>query len=122
MASPEGKSGEPRLVSVNLAGSTLTIRTDANQDYVTRLEEYVNEKLEEVQPEGRRLAVRSALALAVLSIADDYFSALDSRDTLERNLRERLSRVLTRVDSALESDESTSETPASPSASEGPFR
>lgn len=111
MASPEGKSGEPRLVSVNLAGSSLTIRTDANQDYVTRLEEYVNAKLEEVQPEGRRLAVRSALALAVLSIADDYFSALDSRDTLERGLRERLNRVLVRVDNALEPDENTSLTP-----------
>jgi cell division protein ZapA (FtsZ GTPase activity inhibitor) len=105
MASTNGKSGEPRLVSVSLAGSTFTIRTDAHTDYVARLEKYVNDKLEEVQPDGRRLAVRNALALAALSIADDYFSALEKRDALERNVRERLKRVMARVDAALDSDD-----------------
>jgi cell division protein ZapA (FtsZ GTPase activity inhibitor) len=101
MPPTEGRSGEPRLVAVNIAGSTLTIRTDANQEYVSRLEQYVNEKIEAVQPVGRRLSVRSALALAALSIADDYFSATDKHTALDHSVRERLKRVLGRVDAAL---------------------
>lgn len=101
MAAAPGKDGEPRLVSVNLAGSAFTIRTDANQEYVTRLEQYVNDKLEEVQPEGRRLSVRNALALAALSIADDYFSASDGRDEMDKVVRDKLKKVLARVDDAL---------------------
>jgi cell division protein ZapA (FtsZ GTPase activity inhibitor) len=88
-------------VGVNIAGSTLTIRTDASQDYVTRLEKYVNDKIEMVQPDGRRLSVRSALALAALSIADDYFSASEKQTALDRTVRDRLKRVLLRVDAAL---------------------
>lgn len=92
-------------MSVNLAGSSFTIRTDADQDYVTRLEKYVNDKLSEVQPEGQRLSMRSALALTALSIADDYFSVLESRDELDHKLRDGLKRVLARVDTALGQDE-----------------
>jgi len=111
MPSSNGKNGEPRLVSVILAGSTFTIRTDASQDYVTRLEQYVNEKLEEVQPDGRTLSARNALALAALSIADDYFSALESREALEENVRDRLKRVMARVDAALDSDDGPRDAP-----------
>ena len=81
------------------------LRTDANQEYVARLEKYVNDKLEEVQPDGRRLSVRSALALAALSIADDYFSASDDRDELDQSVKRRLKKVLARVDAALTSEE-----------------
>ena len=103
MAASKTKSG-PRLVSVKIAGSTLTIRTDASQDYVDRLQKYVNEKIEEVQPEVRNLPLKSALALAALSIADDYFSSEESRQKLDDNVRQRLKRILLRLDAALEDE------------------
>ncbi len=101
-----GRGGEPRPVAVHLAGSTFTIRTDASQDYIERLQTYVNGKLEEVHPSGRRLSARNALALAALSIADDYFSAAESRDELDRVVRDRLKGVLLRVDEALSGEDS----------------
>lgn len=104
MVASGGKKGQPRLVSVNLAGSSFKIRTDASQDYVTRLERYVNEKIVGVQGGGRQHSIRTALALAALSIADDYFTASESRDELDQEVRERLRRVLERVDAALESE------------------
>lgn len=101
MATGDSK-GQPRLVSLNLAGSTFTIRTDASQDYVTRLEKYVNEKLNAVQPDGRPLPLKSALALAALSIADDFFSAEESRVELDLSVKERLKRVLLELDGAMD--------------------
>ena len=92
---------EPRLVSINIGGSDFTIRTDANQEYMDRLEKYVNDKLDEVQPVGRGLSMRNALSLAVLSIADDYFTATESLDELDQNVRTRIKKVLVRVDQAL---------------------
>jgi cell division protein ZapA (FtsZ GTPase activity inhibitor) len=101
---PGDNEQKSRLVTVNLAGSNFTIRTDAGQDYVAKLERYVNQKLEAVQPEGRPLPLKSALALAALSMADDYFSADDSRAALDQNVRERLKRILVRLDAALEGE------------------
>ena len=98
------QGGTARLVSVKLAGSTFTIRTDASREYVAALEQYVNEKLDAVQPAGGRLSMRSALALAALSIADDYFASARSREVLDQNVRERLKTVLARVDAALEAE------------------
>jgi cell division protein ZapA (FtsZ GTPase activity inhibitor) len=103
MASGERK-GQPRLVAVKIAGSTFTIKTDASQDHMSRLEQYVNEKIELVQPENRSLPLKSALALAALSIADDYFAAEEDRQKLDRNVRQRLKRILLRVDAALEDE------------------
>ncbi len=103
MATGESRS-QPRLVSLNLAGSNFTIRTDASQEYVTRLESYVNEKLNAVQPDGRPLPLKSALALAALSIADDYFSAEESRAELDQSVRKRVKRILTGLDDAMETD------------------
>lgn len=92
---------EPRLVSINIGGSDFTIRTDANQDYMERLEKYVNDKLAEVKTEGSTLPMRTTLSLAMLSIADDYFTATESRDELDQNVRSRIKKVLLRVDQAL---------------------
>lgn len=103
MASGEKKS-QPRPVDVRISGSTFTIRTDASQEYVSRLERYVNEKVEEVQPEGRSLPLKSALALAALSIADDYFSADGKREAVEQEMNQKLRRILLRIDTALEED------------------
>lgn len=97
----DGTTKKARQATITLAGSTYTIKTDAAPEYVDRLEQYVNEKLEEVQPGAQRLAPRTAIALTALSIADDYFSALEGRKQLERTVRERLGRLLARIDSAL---------------------
>ena len=76
-------------------------KTDASEEYVARLEQYVNDKLDLVQPGATRLAPRTAFALAALSIADDYFEAKERKDDLEATVRDRLERLMTRIDTAL---------------------
>ena len=97
----DGTTKQARQVTITLAGSTYTIKTDATEEYVNRLEQYVNDKLDIVQPGGQRLAPRTAVALAALSIADDYFSATERQSDLAKTVRERLGRLLARIDAAL---------------------
>ena len=97
----DGTTQKPRQVTITLAGSTYPIKTDASEEYVARLEEYVNEKLDLVQPGATRLAPRTAFALAALSIADDYFEARAKRGDLESSVRDRIERLVTRIDAAL---------------------
>ena len=94
-------AARPRPMTVSLAGSTYTSKTDASEEYVGRLEQYVNDKLDLVQPGSQRLAPRTAFALAALSIADDFFSAEGKRAELEDAVRDRLERLVTRIDAVL---------------------
>jgi cell division protein ZapA (FtsZ GTPase activity inhibitor) len=97
----EEKAGRTRSVPVTLAGAELTIKTDATDDYVSRLQRYVNDKVDALKPDRTAMAQRNALALAALSIADELFSAQEQRDTTTKALRDRLERLVTQIDSAL---------------------
>ena len=60
-------------VKVQIFGNTYNIQGEAQEEYILRLAEYVNEKMEEVSSglaTGNQL---QAAILAALNIADEYF-------------------------------------------------
>ena len=92
---PEGS-----VISVEIHGQRYPIRSTLDQDYVTRLASYVDEKMRaaaDQTPTGDslRLAV-----LAALNIADELFRCRDATDQRNGQLAERteeLERLLDRV-------------------------
>ena len=79
-----------RTVTVEVAGQKLQIRTDADEDYLSSLAGYVNEKLGEVTGTSRPhrpISTQVRAVLVALRIADDLF-------TLRRQVREKSKRML----------------------------
>jgi cell division protein ZapA len=76
-----------RTITVEVAGQKLQIRTDADEDYLSSLAGYVNEKLGEVKSSTRTYSTHVLAVLAALRIADDLF-------TLRRQVREKSKRML----------------------------
>lgn len=89
-----------RVVSVQIHGQRYPIRSSLDQEYVTRLAAYVDERIRlagESSPSGDslRLAV-----LAALNIADELFRSRDvnrSRDGQLAQRAEELERLVDRV-------------------------
>ena len=91
---------EGRVIPVDVQGQRYPIRTSLEPEYVTRLAQYVDEKMRaaaESTPTGDslRLAV-----LAALNIADELFRCHDATQARSGELAERageLERLLDRV-------------------------
>ncbi|MDC0723010.1 cell division protein ZapA [Nannocystis bainbridge] len=83
-----------RSVQVEIAGQTLTIRSDEGQDYVQQLAEFVDGHLQLLSSGAKRVnsaanAQRVALLVA-MQIADELFREKDLHQRFRHKVHERL--------------------------------
>jgi cell division protein ZapA (FtsZ GTPase activity inhibitor) len=83
-----------RSVTVEVAGQKMTLRTDAEEAYVSSLADIVNRKIGEVKASSRALSTHVLAVMAALSIADDLLQAKQSEADLRRRVREKSKRIL----------------------------
>lgn len=88
----------PKPVKVQVAGQTLSLRTDAKPRYIKDLADYVTEKIEQAKSTGKIATTQSLALLAALTIADELFQAREDKERLERQVRERTERILRYLD------------------------
>jgi cell division protein ZapA (FtsZ GTPase activity inhibitor) len=85
-------------VKVSVAGTRLSVRTDAKPKYVKELAEYVTAKMEEAGASGRVITTQTLALLAAMTIADELFELRESQHELKRQVRERSERILRYLD------------------------
>lgn len=91
-------------VKVQIFGNTYNIQGEAQEEYILRLAEYVNEKMEEVCPDlspGNQL---QAAILAALNIADEYFQMKAMKAHLTTDLERKANALITMLDEGLIGD------------------
>ena len=91
-----------RSVVVEVAGQKLSLRTDADEDYIKSLAELVNEKIAEVKASSRTLSTHVLAALTALQIADELLQARRREADLRRRVREKSRRILDLLENAAE--------------------
>ena len=96
---------EPARVELSVLGQTLTVRTEASEDYIRSLAKYLEERVATIKRGGVRDA-QIALVLAALDIADELFRARDDVTRREGDVSARLGALVTLLERA---------TPTSPS-------
>ena len=96
---------EPARVELTVLGQTLTVRTEASEDYIRSLAQYLEERVATIKRGGVRDA-HTALTLAALDIADELFRARDDVTRREGDVSARLGALVTLLERA---------TPTSPS-------
>ena len=79
----------PGRVELTLLGQTLTVRTEADPEYVRTLARYLEERVEELKKGGVKDPM-AALTLAALDITDELFRAREDRDKQDGDLHARL--------------------------------
>lgn len=88
----------PKPVKVQVAGQTLSLRTDAKPRYIKDLADYVTEKIEQAKSTGKIATTQSLALLAAMTIADELFQLREEKQRLERQVRERTERILRYLD------------------------
>lgn len=89
-----------RSIQVEIAGQTLTIRSDEGPDYVQQLAEFVDGHLQLLSG-NKRPSSQSAQRIALLvamQIADELFREKDLHQRFRRKVHERLLRLRLALD------------------------
>jgi cell division protein ZapA len=86
--------GKERLVEIKVFGQTYTVKTDAEEDHIQAVAQYVNEKVDEVLKKTRSVSSLNVAILTALNIADDLLKEKEARRALLHEI-EAKSRDLT---------------------------
>ncbi len=86
---------------VNIAGYTLTVKTERSAEHMERLGELLNDKVREVQKSGVTANYLNVVMLAAMKLADEILDLRDRQDREKRNLEEKSRDLLSALDSAL---------------------
>jgi cell division protein ZapA (FtsZ GTPase activity inhibitor) len=84
-------------VELSLLGQTLTVRTEAEPEYIRRLAAYLEERVQELRSAGVKDPLAS-LTLAALDITDELFRAREDRTRLDGDVDIRLSALVEILD------------------------
>jgi len=106
---------ERRTVQLRVAGQTYRVVTTASDAELKRFLSVIEDKLGEVSGRGRAVHPQ-ALLLATLALAHDVEEERERSRRIETRARESLSRLLTRIDAALDdgAEDGVAERPPSP--------
>jgi len=90
-----------RIVSVQINGQSYPIRSTLDQEYVTRLAAYVDERIKVVADATPSCDSVRVTVLAALNIADELFRCRDAVQARDGELAERTSELERLVDAML---------------------
>ena len=94
------------IVEIKVYGRTYTIRVkgEENEEYISRLTSYVDQKMQEIAVKSRSEDPTKIAVLAALNIADDYFVSQKRLDQVDERI-DRMEAEIATVESNLFKDE-----------------
>lgn len=86
---------------VNIAGYTLTVKTDRSAEHMERLGDLLNTKVREVQKTGVTANYLNVVMLAAMKLADEVLDLRDRQEREKKRIEDRSRSLLSALDSAL---------------------
>jgi cell division protein ZapA len=93
--------GKERLVEIKVFGQTYTVKTEAEEDYIQKVANYVNEKMEEVLKKTKSVSTLNVAILTALNIADDLLREKEKRISLLREVEAKSRDLVEKIDTKM---------------------
>jgi len=94
-----------RRVKINVFNNDYFIKTDADEEYVSQIADYLEKKLKEASPGMDSISAPRPFLLATLIIADDYFKLKRDFEEFKNRAEERSKSLVEMLDSSIKSIE-----------------
>lgn len=88
-------------VTVRIAGEDHTIRANVEPEYTLKCARLVDDRIHEIRAKSGLIEGHKAAILAALSIADEYFQALEEVDRIHRQAASRADKIRRRMEKGL---------------------
>jgi cell division protein ZapA len=82
-------------------GQTYTVRTDAEEDHIQEVAQYVNEKIDEVLKKTKSVSSLNVAILTALNIADDLLREKERRRTLLHEIEVKSRDLAEKIDTEI---------------------
>lgn len=89
------------VTTVEIAGDTYTIRSEASQEYTRECARHVNETIDQIMARGSLVEVHKAAILAAMALADELLQARKEAAEQRSALARRSARLLTEIENKL---------------------
>ncbi|NNE17775.1 MAG: cell division protein ZapA [Myxococcales bacterium] len=94
-----------RTVQIEIAGARYRMSADADETYLQRLADIVNERVQALGPKAARAATPAQLlAVVALGLAEDLDASERRCETLEAKTRQVVDTAIRRIDERLQVD------------------
>ena len=94
-----------RTVQIEIAGARYRMSSDADENYLQRLADIVNERVRALGPKAARTASPAQLlAVVALGLAEELEAAEQRRGALETKTRQVVDAAIRRIDQRLQTD------------------
>ena len=99
------RSTVKRTVQIEIAGARYRMSSDADEQYLQRLADIVNERVQALGPKAARTATPAQLlAVVALGLAEDLEASERHRAGLEAKTRKIVGAAIERIDQRLQAD------------------
>lgn len=89
-----------KSIKVNILGRELILRSEAEEEYISQVADYVNQKIETLR-KNQTMDIIPTIILTALNIADDYFQLKKERESLVSQVENRVIYLAEIIDSRL---------------------
>ena len=91
-----------RSIKIKILNNEYLIRSkESDSDNVYKIAEYVNEKLRETDESCNGMSEKKTAILTALNIASDYFSLLEERDKLLKEIQNKSQSLISVINSKI---------------------
>ena len=100
---------DSKMISVNIYGHDYMLKSEADQNYINRIADFVEEKMKEIEETGldsnsQQLKIA---VLAAMNIADELLQAKDSRNKVISSIESKGNSFIEYIDERIKEIEST---------------
>ena len=88
-----GDSSE-KVTAVKIFNQTYNVRSESDSEYIEQLAKLLDGKMYEISMLTPTVDTAKVAVLAALNIADDYIAAREQLENVEREVRERSTRMI----------------------------
>jgi cell division protein ZapA (FtsZ GTPase activity inhibitor) len=89
-----------KSIKVSILGRELLLKSEAGDEYISEVADYVKAKIESVQ-KNQAIDIVPTLILAALNIAEEYLQVKKERESLINGVEDRSIQLLRIIDSRL---------------------
>jgi len=90
-----------RSVNINVFNNDYLIKTDAEEDYVKEIAQFLEDKVKEISKDDATLVIPRPFLLATLKIADDFFRMKNEFEEYKNRAEEKSKELVELLDRSL---------------------